>query len=417
MKRNLFPLLGIAFVVAVAATGVFYGLFVGKASGAATAPAAASSVVVLARPVERGMILTAEDVKVMPAGATRPAGAYVSVDDVVGRTVAKAMPASEVVTAAALLGGSAGGGLPIPKGMRAISIRVVESVGLVPYLRPGNHVDVQVVENRAGEMAAKTLLSNVTVLTVHVDPNPQAGPVTIVNLLVPARDVERVALADSTARVRIVLRSQADDDADVAPPAVAVRPAANGNGAVPGGTVAANGPASSKVSFSVRMAAATAEAVREMTSQAGLQTPPESPLRIGLLPEAWKAEELGRAKAVRLLATETVDSAHWHEISLQAGGGGNGDYDLRLRLTPRGAPNGRLRLRVKPELTLPLRGGVSSRRFMADVEVAEGQSVLVAGFERDAAVSALVEKLFRTPGLPAATNELMLVVTPHLAAR
>ena len=411
MKRNLFPLLGIAVVVAIAATGVFYGLFVGKISGAAPAAAGNSAgVVVVSRPVERGIVLTAADLRLEPAGAQRPEGAFGSVDEVVGRTVSKTLAANEAVTAAGLIGAKSSGALTIPKGMRAISIRVADSAGLVPFLRAGNHIDVQSIHTQQnGEPVARTLLSNVEVLNVHADLNPQPAPGTILNLLVPARDVERVALADSAAKVRIVLRNADDkDDVAPAPPAAAPAPAGKGKWAA-AAAVAAAGP---HVNFQVRMAAAAADAVRDISTRAGLA--PGGAVRIGALPLDWKPEELDRNKSLRVLSSETVDSAQWHEVSLQAGGDANGEYDLRLRLTPRGAGNGKLNLRIRPELTLPQRGGMSSRKFSADLFVEEGQSVLVAGFERDAAAPALIEKLFRSP---APGSELLLVVTPRTAGK
>jgi Flp pilus assembly protein CpaB len=414
MKRNLFPFLGIAFVVAIAATGIFYGLFVGKISGAAPPAASPAGVVVAARPLDRGMVVTAADVRLQPAGAERPEGSFGMVDDVVGRTVAKTVAANEPVTAGVLAGAKGASGLTIPKGMRAMSIHVADSTGLIPYLRPGNRIDVQVVQTHGGESQARTLLSNVEILNVHADTNPQPAPATIVNLLVPAKDVERVALADSASKVRIVLRNGEDrDEIPVAPAAPSPARAA----VAPGPAPAAVGP---RVSFQVRMAAAAAETVREIASRAGMTPGGNGAVRIGLLPADWNAEaampELEKAKSLRMLSNESVDSPHWHEVSLQAGGAQQGDYDLRLRLTPRGAGNGTVRLRVRPELTLPQRGGLSSRRFSADLNVAEGQSVLVAGFERDAAAPALVEKLFHSPAPQPAGTELLLVVTPRLVA-
>ena len=169
MKRNLFPFLGIAFVVAIAATGVFYGLFVDRISGAAPARGAnAAGVVVVARAIDRGLVLTAADVRLQPAGAKRPEGAFGSVDDVVGRTVIKPLAANEPVIAGGLAGAKGAAGMTIPKGMRAISIRVAESTGLVPYLRPGNRIDVQSIQlQNAAEPTVRTLLSNVEVLNVH----------------------------------------------------------------------------------------------------------------------------------------------------------------------------------------------------------------------------------------------------------
>ena len=409
MKRNLFPLLGIAVVVAIAATGVFYGLFVGKISGAAPASGQnTAGVVVASRAVERGNVLTAADVRLVPATEPRPEGAFGSVEEVLGRTVTKAYAANDALTATGLAATKGTGGLVIPKGMRAISIRVGDSTGLVPYLRAGNRIDVQSIQMQgSGEAVVRTMLSNVEVLNVHADLSPQPAPATVVNLLVPARDVERVALADSATKMRIVMRNAEDEELLPVTPAKAVP-------GKPGAAVAsAVGP---QVTFQVRMAAAAAETIREMTTRAGMVT--NGAVRIGVLPAGWTADDLERNKSFRVLTTENVNSSQWQEVSLQAGGAeAKGEYDLRLRLTPRGAGNGSLNLRVRPELTLPQRGGLSSRRFSADLRVPDGQSVLVAGFERDAAAPALIEKLFRSPAASPAGSELLMVVTPRAAAK
>jgi Flp pilus assembly protein CpaB len=404
MKRNLFPFLGIAFVVAIAATGVFYGLFVGKIGGAVPAASAnAAGIVVVAHAVDRGSVLAAADVRLQPAGADRPKGAFGSVEEVVGRTVEKSLAANEPVVAAGLAGTKGAGELTIPKGMRAISVRVTDSTGLVPYLRPGNRIDVQSIHpQNTGEAPVRTLLSNVEILNVHADLSPHPSPGTVVNLLVPARDVERVALADSAAKVRIVLRNSEDQEE------------------VPGATVPrkllASVPAGPRVTFKVQMATAAADIVRQIASRAGLAAGGDGGVRIGLLPADWKLESLEQAKSLRLLSTESIDSPQWQEVSLQAGGTQRNEYSLRLRLMPQGAGNGSLRVRVQPELTLPQRGGMSSRRFSADLNTAEGQPVLVAGFERDVSMPALIEKLFRSPTLEPVGSELFIVVTPRLAA-
>ncbi|HEU0124390.1 MAG TPA: Flp pilus assembly protein CpaB [Bryobacteraceae bacterium] len=408
MKRNLFPFLGIAFVVAIAATGVFYGLFVGKISAAAPAAAVhAAGTVVAVRAVERGMVLTQADLRLEPAKGQRPEGALGSVEEAVGRTVMKSLAANEAVTAAGLATARAtAGGLVIPNGMRAISVRVADSMGLVPFLRPGHRVDVQSIHTQAsGEPAARTLLSNVEVLNVYADTGPQPAMVTVLNLLVAAKDVERVALADSSAKVRIVLRNAEDrEESPIVAPAQR-----HSRAALPAAALTA-GP---HVQFQVKMAVAAAETVWAITARTGQAAGPGG-LRIGLLPTDW---ELSRETAVRVLATESVDSAQWQEVSLQAGGEANKEYDLRLRLMPRGVGNGVMRLRVKPELTLPQRGGMSSRRFSADLNVADGQSVLVAGFERDASAPALIEKLFHSQAPQPPDSELLLVVTPRRVAR
>ena len=65
MKKNLVPLLGIAFVVAIVSTGIFYGLFVGRLKSA-TLPG--PSIVVAARSLDRGYSLQAADVKLAAWG-------------------------------------------------------------------------------------------------------------------------------------------------------------------------------------------------------------------------------------------------------------------------------------------------------------------------------------------------------------
>lgn len=408
MKRNLVPLLGIAFVVAIAATGVFYGLFVGSAKGAAPT-AAPVEMVVASRALARGMVLTAADVRMAPVPKERPEGAVTHLEEVVGRTLLKPVGTDQAVTAGELAGAAGpGGALTIPKGMRAMSIRVADSVGLVPYLRAGARIDVQSIQVQHGEANVRTLLSNVEVLNVHVDPAPQPSPATVLNLLVPASDVEKVALADSAAKVRIVLRNVEDGDPVPVAPVARVRAAAAG---------AANaGPSvGPQVAFEVRMAAAPPATVRAMAGKAVVAAGGDGALRIGLLPADWAVAELEKEQALRVLSTERVQSAHWYEVSLKAGTEAAKEYDLRLGLTPRGGANGSVRVRVRPELTLPQRGGMSSRKFSADLLMAEGQSALVAGFERDAAAPALAAKLFGAAA-PAADSELLLVVTRRILA-
>lgn len=401
MKRNLIPLLGIAFVVAIAATGVFYGLFVGKISGAAPAAATGANIVVAVKALDRGTILRAADVQIRPGGGPSPSGAFTSVEDVVGQTIMNPLGPNEPVTAKALASAGASGSLTIPKGFRAISIRVADSAGLLPFVRSGHRVDVQSVTAHLGpDNQARTMLSNVEVLNAHVESGQGGAVTTILNLLVPARDVDKVAQADSLGRVRITLRNP-DDKEEITPAPARMAAAPTHGAAAP----------SHNVRFDVRLAAANADVIREMTGRAG--GPASAELRIGSLPKDWNVDSglraLQQAHGVRLLSSANLEAAHGQEVFLRAG---EDEYDLRVKLTPRGAANGVLKLRVRPELTLPARGGLNSRRLSADLDVADGQSVLLAGFERDSAAPALVGKLFRQGGN--AEGELMVVVTPRV---
>src|SRR5258707_12531530 len=62
MKRNIVPLLGIAFVVAIVSTGVFYGLFAGKLKSSSS-EITGQSIVVAAHDLQRGTVVSAGDLR------------------------------------------------------------------------------------------------------------------------------------------------------------------------------------------------------------------------------------------------------------------------------------------------------------------------------------------------------------------
>lgn len=216
MKKNLVPLLGIAFVVAILATGVFYGLFVSKIRAAGTS--ATQPVVVASRAVERGAALQAADLKVIafPAQAM-PKGAMTSLEQAVGLTVVSAIQENEPVVSSRLASrASRGAGSLVPAGMRAISVHVADSSGIVSLLQPGQKVDVQVVRLRHGatdQPDLRTLLQNIEVLSVT---QPDQGRL-VVNLLTTPQETDLLGLADSTARIRLVLRNPLDEDTSSRP--------------------------------------------------------------------------------------------------------------------------------------------------------------------------------------------------------
>ncbi len=98
--------------------------------------------------------------------------------------------------------------------MRAVSIRVSESTGVVALLRAGNKVDVQAVSDHNNLVQLRTILQNVEVLAVS--PQTELGPggritVPVVTVLPGPQDADVLALADSGARVRLVLRNPLDE--------------------------------------------------------------------------------------------------------------------------------------------------------------------------------------------------------------
>lgn len=215
-KNNLLKLLGIAFVVAIVSTGIFYGLFVNRMS---SNTGSGKTLVVAAKTLKPGTVLQAADVKLIPWPAEQlPKGAYQSADQVLGNTVFDPIGEDEPLLAVQLASASSGtGGSGVPAGMRAVSVHVTDSTGVLALLRSGQKVDVQVVVGRGtkpDEAQVRTALENLEVLSVT--PQPEAGSqglnLPVVTLLAKPKEADVLALADSGARVRLTLRNPADDD-------------------------------------------------------------------------------------------------------------------------------------------------------------------------------------------------------------
>jgi len=221
MKKNLMPLLGVAFVAAVLATGIFYGLLVTRLRQPDQA-AQVRAVLVPARNLDRGTVLKPDDLKLADWNAKQaPADSIGAIEQAVGLTllepVATNMPLREAHFAPRGLAG--GVSLAIPAGMRAVSIHPGESGGVVAMLRSGSRVDVQVLDSRYsgnGQIQLRRLLQNIEVLSVG---GPDGGQFQnhkpVVTLLVTPHDADRLSLADAAMQLRLVLRNPSDSDTAV----------------------------------------------------------------------------------------------------------------------------------------------------------------------------------------------------------
>jgi len=215
-KNNLLKLLGIAFVVAIISTGVFYGLIEGKLT---SSTGSGKMLVVAAKPLKAGTILQTTDVKLMPwPGDQLPKGAFGTVTDVTGNTVFDAIGEDEPVFSSRLASSQSGGGSGVPAGMRAVSVHVTDSTGVMALLRTGQKVDVQVVVGRSGgekiETSVRTALEDLMVLSVNpqVEQGSQGQNLPVVTLLAKPADADILAAADSGARVRLTLRNPLDEE-------------------------------------------------------------------------------------------------------------------------------------------------------------------------------------------------------------
>jgi pilus assembly protein CpaB len=218
MKKNLMPLLGVAFVAAVIATGIFYGLLINRLNSPDSVAASSGQVVVAARSLDRGSALKADDMKTIDwHGGKAPAGSVSDPNQVLGLTLLEPLAASEPLLMPHLAprGSMGGASLAIPAGMRALSIHPGESSGVVALLRSGSRVDLQLIDKGpGGQLVLRRLLDNVEVLSTGGGDGSGGRPV--VTVLVKPADADRLSLADASTQIRLLLRNPNEKDSPTA---------------------------------------------------------------------------------------------------------------------------------------------------------------------------------------------------------
>ncbi len=216
--------LGIALAAAFAAS---YAVYVAiQRMPARKADATEVQTVVAARRVVVGTMLSTADVKLIawPAKSQVPAS-FTSIDKVLNRGAVVSIAENEPITEDKLAPLNSGAGLPptIKPGMRAISVKVNEVIGVAGFVVPGTRVDVVVsVDTQGGQTRdpmARVVVSNVEVLTsgTKIDQEKarkdgQAIAATVVTLMVTPEDAEKITLASSNGRIMLTLRNPLDTD-------------------------------------------------------------------------------------------------------------------------------------------------------------------------------------------------------------
>lgn len=179
-----------------------------------------TSIVLSARNLPVGALVTERDVKVVNwPGQAVPSGYVRSVKDVVGRGVITPVSENEPLLDSKMSTKDAGGGLPIiiRDGMRAMSVRVDEVIGVAGFVLPGTRVDVMLTLDKnpnRPQATTKTLLQNVQILaagqSVTRDKEGKPQTVTVITLLVSPDDAELLALASKEGRLQLALRNTLD---------------------------------------------------------------------------------------------------------------------------------------------------------------------------------------------------------------
>jgi pilus assembly protein CpaB len=151
-----------------------------------------------------------------------PDGTFESVEKVVGRVSVVNVAAREPVTDFKLAPEGSAGGLSavIPEGYRAMTVKVDDVIGVAGFLQPGTMVDVLTVidppgNTSSGNPISKIVLQNVKVLASgqNLDkPKDQRETDTVkaVTLQVTPEQAEKLALASSEGKLRLMLRNMVD---------------------------------------------------------------------------------------------------------------------------------------------------------------------------------------------------------------
>jgi pilus assembly protein CpaB len=176
--------------------------------------------VVAARDLPLGTMLAPGDVKTIDwPSLTVPPGYATREDEVLGHGLITPVSANEPLMTAKLADKEAGGGLPIviPEGMRAVSVKVDEVIGVAGFVLPGTRVDVLVTLSDGGdreEAATRVILQNVRTVasgqTIQKDANGEPQNATVITLLVTPEEAEKLTLAATEGQIQLALRNTLD---------------------------------------------------------------------------------------------------------------------------------------------------------------------------------------------------------------
>lgn len=220
MKRQTRTLLVLVVAVAAAAAAS-WGVYKTIVSmPVREVEVATRQAVVAASALPMGTLLTKDSVKLVAWPAKTPLqDGFSDVDAVVDRGLIAPVVENEPLVESKLAPKEAGGGLPpsIPAGMRAMSVKVNEVIGVAGFAVPGSRVDVMVIIHQKDDAMARVVVSNVQVLTAGTRYDQENArkdgkpiPSTVVTLMVTPDDAERIALAQSEGQIMLSLRNPLD---------------------------------------------------------------------------------------------------------------------------------------------------------------------------------------------------------------
>ena len=177
--------------------------------------------VVAVRDLPMGSMITPDDVRLVAWPASSPVNkGFTTIESVLNRGLISSVVANEPLTETKLAALEAGAGLPpsITAGMRAVSVKVNEVIGVAGFVVPGTRVDLMVTLRRESDKDSMTrvVVSDVQVLTAGTRYDQEKArdgqpiPTSVVTLLVTPSDAERIALAANEGSIMLTLRNPMD---------------------------------------------------------------------------------------------------------------------------------------------------------------------------------------------------------------
>jgi pilus assembly protein CpaB len=180
---------------------------------------AAQKYVAAIHSLQPGEVLSADNLSLID-WPMKPAleGGFAKVEDLVGRAAIYPIAAGQPILQAYLAAPGSGFGLTIKiaDGMRAVSVRSDEIVGVAGFLFPGSHVDVLATlrGDAVPHPETQIVLQDVEVLTagqkIQPDPAGKAETVGVVTLLLAPADAQKLVLASTQGTIHFVLRNGGD---------------------------------------------------------------------------------------------------------------------------------------------------------------------------------------------------------------
>ncbi len=223
-----------AFIIALLISGVFtlwLSTRFSKNRSVASAPAK-SQYVAASSSLQADQVIRASNLRMIDWPASVPlAGAFTNPGALIGRIVMYPLAEGEPILERQLSIPGSGNGITvkIPTGMRAISLRTDDVVGVAGFLLPGTHVDVLVTLHTSydPDPLTFTVLQDAVVLAAgqktEPDPEGKASSATEVTILVKPENAERVVLASNQGTIHFALRNGVDREQFKGPPALLAR--------------------------------------------------------------------------------------------------------------------------------------------------------------------------------------------------